>query len=52
MTELFRMNEYGDIWQEPMLWDQVNADGSRACECQPDTGWTCPTCRADARRDA
>ena len=22
MNELFRMNEYGDIWQEPTLFDQ------------------------------
>ena len=22
MTELFKMNEYGDIWQEPSLFDQ------------------------------
>lgn len=26
MTELFRMNEYGDIWQEPTLFDQARDD--------------------------
>lgn len=23
MNELFRMNEYGDTWQEPELFDQL-----------------------------
>lgn len=26
MTELFRMNAYGDIWQEPTLFDQPRDD--------------------------
>jgi hypothetical protein len=31
MNELFRMNEYGDIWQGPTLFDQ---EGSTVTSCK------------------
>ena len=32
MNELFRMNEYGDIWQEPTLFDQAESGVSYAVQ--------------------
>ena len=50
MNELFRMNEHGDIWQEPTLFDQggevpetsssaprdVDYDELHVCQASPD----------------
>ena len=53
MNELFRMNEHGDIWQEPTLFDQggdvpeTTTSAPRdvdydACNCALGSSYGCP----------
>jgi hypothetical protein len=57
VNELFRMNEHGDIWQEPTLFDQgvdlppLESHSCEICGLPGLTAWDdgdlCPACWAD-----
>ena len=54
MKELFRMNDHGDVWQEPDLFDAIVAERCQRCSADvvTETGilasWPyCPRCDAD-----
>lgn len=43
VNELFRMNEHGDIWQEPTLFDQ-GGDVPETSSSAPRDVWLCGVC--------